>query len=69
MREAKYFSAYLKNYNQPAANNTKERRPEPLVDGSAAAPRTPTATEQAQQPMTQEERREKFQRMVEGKAS
>lgn len=67
MREAKYFAAYLKNYNQPAAANTQERRPEPLVDGSAASPRTPTPTDQAQVPLSQEERRARFQARVEGK--
>lgn len=65
MRESKYFSAYLKSYNQPAAANTKDRRPEPLVDGSLAAPRTPAPTDEAQKPMTQEERRAGFQRMLE----
>lgn len=65
LRESKYFSAYLKSYNQPAAANTKDRRPEPLVDSALAAPRTPKPTEEAQQPLTQEERRAGFQRMLE----
>lgn len=65
MRESKYFSAYLKSYNQPAAANTKDRRPEPLVDSSTAAPRTPAPTDQAQQHLSPEERRTAFTRMIE----
>lgn len=70
MRESKYFSAYLKSYNQPAAANTKDRRPEPLVDSALAAPKTPTPTDEAQQDnLSYEERqlrrKEGFQRMIE----
>lgn len=67
MREAKYFAAYLKNYNQPAAANTKERRPEPLVDGSTASPRTPSPTDEAQQPLSKDERNKRMVAMIEGK--
>lgn len=65
LRESKYFSAYLKSYNQSAAANTKDRRPEPLVDSTQASPRTPTPTDEAQQHLSPDERRAAFTRMIE----
>lgn len=68
LRKLPLFTAFLKNYNQPAASNVTKRRPEPLADGSLATEREPSPTDKAQQPLTAEERKAQFQMMVEGKA-
>lgn len=67
LRKLPLITAYLKQYNQPAAANVSTRRPEPLADGSLASPRDLPTNEAQKEPLTAEERRAGFQRMVEGK--
>jgi len=67
LAEQKQWSAYLKQYNQPAASNVTQRRPEPLAEGALATEREPSPTERAQEPLSPEERKAQFQAILEGK--
>lgn len=67
LRKLPLFTAFLKNYNQPAASNVTKRRPEPLAEGALATERAPSPTEQAQEPLSPEQRKANFQAMIEGK--
>jgi polyhydroxyalkanoate synthesis regulator phasin len=68
LRKQPLITAYLKTYNQPAADNAQTRRPEPLADGALAREReTPTQQAQDQEPLSVEERNKRFLATVEGK--